>query len=332
MPQNNPQGYLLNDDEEFGGFSDPRAAPAGGFAATAAKVPMSRRPVETSVDRGVPSNVDAGGQPGGLLDRNPPPLPGDDTAPIDVDPVTGQPVPGGDANLPPGMRYFTPPTARPGYVDPWQPADAPAHHPRWEGFGREEFETSPVYDFLLSEGEKGIRRDAAADSGFHSGSTRKALERFRGGLAGAEFDRARKSSYEDYATEALEFDKGRLRGTQDRAAFGQDYQQAQAIEEGKRARYRENYLMNAANLDDYWNKLSGLGGTGQQVTSNLIQIGQRFLSDMAGAKIGGAAALGRGAIGAAEAGAAGGQASFNNILAGIGLVGSVLGGYFGWGK
>ena len=356
------KSQMIADDEIFGGFSEPTprkpgdAIPGGLFDANAPALPpgyangggipggsLDPNPPAlppTAVDGGVVP-VDAGGIPGGLLDANPPPLPpgtlpgttpGTETAALEFDPVTGRPITGEDPNLPPTQHYYGPPTARPGYVDPWQPADAPARHPRWEGFGQEEFETSPIYDFLLSEGEKGIRRDQNRGAGLHSGATIKELERFRTDLAGTEFDRARRQKFEDYATEGLEFDKGRLRGAQDRADFDKDYRQSLDIEEGKRSRYREEYMMNAANMDDYWNKLSSLAGTGQQTTSNLIQTGRQFLSEMAGAKIGGAAALGRGAIGAAEAGGGGPGSGLEKILGSIGLVGSVLGGIFGWGK
>jgi len=300
MPKNNPAGYL-EANETFGGFSDPRLAAAST----------------------VPGAQAQNGGPAPAADT-----PADSRA-LSFDPVSGLPTPPGTGGDPTAIRYFRPPTADPDFVDPWQPADAPARHPRWQGFGRDEWEASPLYQHILSEGEKAIRRGHNAHSGVLSGTALKDLERFRVGEAARYFDKGRDYAQEDYVTEALEFDKGRKRGTDDRMQFAQDYQNSLAIEQGKRARYIQNYEMNAKRMEEYWNRLSRLSGTGQVVTTGMIDAGRSFLSEMAGAQVGGAQALGGGAINAAQAKQIGGQQGLNNILASIGMV-AELGGIFGW--
>jgi len=54
-------------------------------------------------------------------------------------------------------------------------------------YQRTPFETDPGYQFRLTEGDKGIRRAAAARGGMYSGATLKALARFNSDLASQEY-------------------------------------------------------------------------------------------------------------------------------------------------
>jgi len=58
----------------------------------------------------------------------------------------------------------------------------------WKGFGRDDFEKSPGYEFRLQEAEKSGRRMAAASGrGADSGATLKALHRYAQDYASNEF-------------------------------------------------------------------------------------------------------------------------------------------------
>ena len=224
---------------------------------------------------------------------------------------------------------ITPATADEDFVNPWTPGDAPKHAPQWEGFTMEELKESPDYQFRLAEGERAIRRQAAAKGQLHSGSTLKALERYRQRLAAEEFDRGRARSLEDYRIKMGEFQYGRSRGQQDYQLAQQDYQLGIQEADAARARSLQQYLTEAANVDDFFNRLMKLSGQGGGTTNNLIQVGTQLLNQQANAVGQGANARAGGMLGQANANVmtqlgGGNQPGFNNILSGIGALGSIF--------
>ena len=73
----------------------------------------------------------------------------------------------------------------------------------WKGFTAEDLQDDPGYAFRQQEGQKAIRRQAAAGGLGGSGATIKAALRFSQELASQEFGRARARSLEDYRTQRL---------------------------------------------------------------------------------------------------------------------------------
>ena len=148
-------------------------------------------------------------------------------------------------------------------------------------FGLDQFEADPGYQFRLSEGEKAIRRSAAAGSGVHSGATLKALQRHGQNLASDEYARARGRAVEDYQLSVESF--MRELGLEDRAR-GHAYQD-QAYADAMRT--------------DYWNRLMQLAGLGGDATSQAAQI-----AGQTGSAYSNAAQYGVEGVGAARLGAA----------------------------
>ena len=120
----------------------------------------------------------------------------------------------------------------------------------------------PGYQFRISEGEKAIRRSAAAGSGVHSGATLKALQEHGQDVGSREFGAARRRAIEDHdLARRAYFDE---LGLEDRARshYYQDvgYQDAQFADE------REFLL-----------RLAGLGGAATDSSARIAaQFGQLY--------------------------------------------------------
>ena len=238
----------------------------------------------------------------------------------DADPHTGQLDP-----------TIDPASQREGWTNPFTPSDAPQNAPQWDGFSMSELEKDPGYQFRLAEGEKAIKRQAAARGMLNSGATLKALERYRGQLASEEFQRARQRKLEDYGVRMGEFQYGQKRAIDNYQMALNDYNLGIAEEDRARQHSLQEYMLEAADSDDYFNRLMQLSGQGGGSTNNLIQVGMGLINGQANAIGQGANAQAAGIMGAANAGVMGqmagnqvGQTGFQNILAGVGALGSIF--------
>lgn len=110
-----------------------------------------------------------------------------------------------------------------------------------ERYQRGTFEQDPGFQFRQQQGEQGINRAATASGARYSGATLKALARFNSGLASQEY-----------------------------GAFDQRQNTAQQFFEGNQAN-RYNRLASLAGIGQTAN--NALNSAGQQVNSNIAQLG-----------------------------------------------------------
>lgn len=134
-------------------------------------------------------------------------------------------------------------------------------------YKRNAFTEDPGYQFRLSEGEAGIDRQAAANGSKYSGAVLKALSRFNSGLASQEYG----------------------------AYDARENQQQQLFEGSKTNRF--NRLSSLAGVGQTANQ--ALANNGQQVNSNIAQLGNanetrvgNHLTDAAEARASGYVATG----------------------------------------
>ena len=231
--------------------------------------------------------------------------------------------------------------------------------PTWEGFGADQMELDPGYQFRLEEGMRAIQRSAAAGSGAGTGATGKAMMRYGQNMASQEFAAARSRAVQDYniattrAREVYGRDVGEYGMAVDRAntlygrgvtehgmavdrantLYGREYD-AHRLEVDE-ARYRydaeyrraiDDYNISRGEADREYNRLAGVAGAGQTATGTMIDssaLGTGAIGDLT---MTGAEALGAGRIGAANAkqyGAAARanawQTSWNNLMQMAGL-------------
>ena len=160
-----------------------------------------------------------------------------------------------------------------------------------------EFRERPGYKFRVAEGEKAIRRRAAAGSGARGGSTYKALLKHGQDVASAEYDSAYSRYERDYGraynTAMTRYTADREGRLDERTAAIQDWQ--------LRNQNKRNNL-------SQWVSIAGIGanavGSGGQMQANA-------LSQQTNLARFGASALGAGRIGAAQS-RIDQQTAFNN--------------------
>lgn len=150
----------------------------------------------------------------------------------------------------------------------------------YEKFGMDQFQADPGYQFRLSEGLKGIDRQAAARGGLISGAALKAAAKYSGNMASDEYTNA----FNRYQTER----SARLNPLQSLAGVGQTTAQqmgqagttmatnvGNALESGANAR-ASGYIGQA-------NALTSALGTGLNYYQN-----QQWMNRMGGGGVGGA--------------------------------------------
>jgi hypothetical protein len=135
-------------------------------------------------------------------------------------------------------------------------------------YQRGSFEADPGYKFRLEQGEAGLNREAAANGSKYSGAALKALARFNSGLASQEYGN-----------------------------FDARQNQQQALFEGSKTN-RFNRLASLAQTGQTANQ--ALANNGQQVNSNIAQLGNanenrvgNYMTDAAEARASGYVATGK---------------------------------------
>lgn len=192
--------------------------------------------------------------------------------------------------------------------------------PKWDAteekfedfkFDEGDFKESPGYKFRQAEGEKAIRRQAAAGDGAGTGAHAKSLLAYNQDLASDEFNNSRNRAVQDYGIKKQNF--------LDRRSFRERDTQIQQ----NLLNNQYNQLSGQANIG--LNALAGVTGNARNATHQQVQLGNL-----------GANALGAGKIGAEQAGVnqqlannAIKQQGFENFL-GVGSL--AVGAYNGAGK
>lgn len=166
----------------------------------------------------------------------------------------------------------------------------------WETPDADDLVLDPGYQFRLAEGEKAIRRRAAAGSGAYSGSTLKALQRYGQGLASQEYGAA--------------YNRELIRYNQEQANRDREY----------------NQLAGLAG--------TGYQSLGQTAENSRVAVGQQNTLRMQGAEALGSGAIGAANANINQQIAANqaSQANFNNLLnIGTGVANAGIGWKHGFG-
>jgi hypothetical protein len=214
------------------------------------------------------------------------------------------------------------PSAPPGYNDPTSPGgymtgprpdpgSAPARTPYGAlDIGLGSYQKSPYYDFVQSEGLKGLDHVASSMGGLMSGARVKAAERFNNNLASTDY-----TDWRNYTTGQYNIDRGRADNqyTQDLGQYDADRARSDGL-------YADDRAFTTGRYDTRNNQLMSLAGFGSASTNATNNAAQSFAQSDAQARMAGATAQGNGQIQGANAVTSG----VNNLL----TTGAYLGGKY----
>jgi hypothetical protein len=214
----------------------------------------------------------------------------------------------------------TGPSAPPGYNDPTSPGgymtgprpdpgSAPARTPYGAlDIGLGSYQKSPYYDFVQSEGLKGLDHVASSMGGLMSGARVKAAERFNNNLASTDY-----TDWRNYTTGQYNIDRGRADNqyTQDLGQYDADRARSDGL-------YADDRAFTTGRYDTRNNQLMSLAGFGSASTNATNNAAQSFAQSDAQARMAGATAQGNGQIQGANALTSG----INNLV----TTGAYLGG------
>lgn len=191
-------------------------------------------------------------------------------------------------------------------------------------FGANDFQADPGYAFRLSEGQRGLDRQAAARGGLISGSALKAASRYGQDMASQEYGNAFNRALTQYGTKVDTANTGFNRALTgynadvarsdtgfNRALTG--YNTAAANSDTLFNRALTGYNADVARSDTGYNRLAGMAGVGQTTSQQLNALGGNYATNAS-------TALGNYGTGAANAITGAGAAE----AAGIRGVGNTL--------
>ena len=208
------------------------------------------------------------------------------------------------------------------------PAPAAAPYPappQYEGgFTEDDLRLDPGYQFRLREGEKAIRRSAAAGSGVHSGATLKALQRYGQDTASAEFAAARDREIEDFNLARRGYFDERGVRVEDHQLARQAFFDEIGLEDRARGHAYTDRAYADAQQQDMFERYMRLMGFGGAATSYAVQAAMQAGGMYANARQYGVEGLGASRIGArnAQIDAAFGQGDFWNEM--LGSLGDII--------
>jgi len=145
------------------------------------------------------------------------------------------------------------------------------------GYGASDFETSPGYDFRMSEGQKAIERSAAARGGLYSGGTAKALTRYAQGVASDE--------YNTYANRLAALAGVGQSATGSTSAAGQNASNTISNAYGNMGNAQANAAISAGNA-----RASSYANTGSAINSGVNNLASLYLYQQGGGFGGGGSA------------------------------------------
>ena len=219
--------------------------------------------------------------------------------------------------------------ARPAAFNPNDPAYA---QPGAFSFTANDFQADPGYAFRLSEGQRGLDRQAAARGGLISGSALKAASRYGQDMASQEYGNAFNRALTQYGTKVDTANTGFNRALTgynadvarsdtgfNRALTG--YNAAAANSDTLFNRALTGYNADVARSDTGYNRLASLAGVGQTTSQQLNSLGGNYATGASNTLGNYGAATNDARMAAANANAAGyiGQANTFNSALGTGL-------------
>ena len=236
-------------------------------------------------------------------------------APLNAPMGVAAPAPGGQPQaMPPGAPAPVSPPAPAAQPPGQQPWIGQQQFP-WQGDPNQTLQMDPGYQFRLQEGEKAIRRNAAAGSGVHSGATLKAMKRYGQQMGSQEYAASRNRAMQDYMQQ-------RTQGIQDyQMQVDEQMRNYNLYKDSRAMAYQDQAYLDSLRQQELDQYLT-LAGFGAQGTNAAINTGLQIGGLMSNAGQYGIEGYGAGQQGAAQAGIQqqkainqANQQNFNNLMA-----------------